>query len=83
MNDGGTLPAQCWVGPRGATRLREPLDSWVPVGATLATALGVLATVASGEFKMTWAYLLIDIPLVAVAAVIGFLVTRRLAATAR
>ena len=55
----------------------------VPVGATLATALGVLATVASGEFRVTWAYLLIDIPLVAVAAVAGFLVTRRLAATTR
>jgi hypothetical protein len=54
----------------------------VPVGAALATALGVLATVASGEFKMTWAYVLIDIPLVGVAAVAGFLVTRRLAATA-
>lgn len=55
----------------------------VPVGAALATALGVLATVASGEFKVTWAYLLIDIPLVGVAAVAGFLVTRQLAATAR
>jgi hypothetical protein len=55
----------------------------VPVGATLATAVGVLATVASGEFRVTWAYLLIDIPLVAVAAVAGFLVTRRLVATTR
>lgn len=55
----------------------------VPVGTTLATALGVLATVASGEFRVTWAYLLIDIPLVAVAAVAGFVVTRRLVATTR
>jgi hypothetical protein len=55
----------------------------VPVGAALATALGVLATVASGESKVTWAYLLIDIPLVAVAAVAGFLVTRRLSTAAR
>lgn len=55
----------------------------VPLGVPLATAFGVLATVASGEFKMTWAYLLIDIPLVGVAAVTGFLVARRLALTAR
>jgi hypothetical protein len=55
----------------------------VPVGAALATALGVLATVASGESNATWAYLLIDISLVAVAAVAGFRVTRRLSTAAR
>jgi hypothetical protein len=55
----------------------------VPIGAALATALGVLATVVSGEFKVTWAYLLIDIPLVAVAAVAGFLVTRWLSTMVR
>jgi hypothetical protein len=55
----------------------------VPVGAALATALGVLATMASGELKVTWAYLLIDIPLVAVAAVLGFVVTRWLSTAAR
>jgi hypothetical protein len=51
----------------------------LPVGAALAVALGVLATVASGEFRVSWAYLLIDIPLVAVAAILGLLIARGLA----
>ena len=38
----------------------------LPVGAVLAIVLGVLATVITGEFKSSWGYLLIDIPLVAV-----------------
>jgi hypothetical protein len=50
----------------------------VPVGTALAVALGVLATVVSGEFKTSWAFLLIDIPLVALAAVGGLLATRRI-----
>ncbi len=44
----------------------------VPVGIALAILFGVMATVASGEFLESWAFLLIDIPLVAIAAVIGF-----------
>jgi hypothetical protein len=52
----------------------------VPVGAALAVVVGALATVVSGEFKVSWAYLLFDIPLVAVCAVLGFLVARRLRA---
>jgi hypothetical protein len=47
----------------------------VPVGIVLAIALGVLATVASGEFLESWAFLLIDIPLVAISAAIGFAAT--------
>jgi TctA family transporter len=42
-----------------------------------AVVLGVMATVISGEFKASWEYLLFDIPLVAVSAVLGFLVARR------
>ena len=46
------------------------------VGVPVAIVLGILATVISGEFKTSWGYLLIDIPLVAVAAVVGMLVAR-------
>ncbi len=52
----------------------------LPVGAILAVALGVLATVITGEFKSSWGYLLIDIPLVALSALAGLLAGRRVAA---
>jgi len=47
-------------------------------GAALAVVFGVLATVVSGEFKLSWGYLLFDIPLVACVAVLSLMVTRRL-----
>jgi len=50
----------------------------LPLGALLAVALGTLATVVTGEFKVSWGYLLFDIPLVAVAAFLGFLSARHL-----
>ena len=50
----------------------------IPAGAALATALGVLVTVATGEFAISPAYLLIDIPLVAAASLIGLAAGRRL-----
>jgi high-affinity Fe2+/Pb2+ permease len=43
----------------------------VPVGAALAIAFGVVATIVSGEFRISWAFLLIDIPLVAVSAAVS------------
>jgi hypothetical protein len=46
-----------------------------PVGIGLVIVFGVLATVASGEFLESWAFLLVDIPLVAIAAVLGFVAT--------
>jgi hypothetical protein len=49
----------------------------IPVGILFALLLGVLATVVTGEFKTSWSYLLIDIPLVAASATIGFLAGRR------
>jgi hypothetical protein len=49
----------------------------VRVGAVLAVALGVLATVVTGEFKTSWAFVLIDIPLVGVAAVCGLVAARQ------
>jgi hypothetical protein len=55
--------------------LRPSMRKWV--GAPLAVVFGVLATVASGEFRVSWAYLLIDIPLVAFSATVGLLVSQR------
>jgi len=50
----------------------------VPIGAFLIVALGVLATVVSGEYRISWSFLLIDIPLVAVSAAAGLFLTHRL-----
>ena len=50
----------------------------VPVGAVLVVAFGVLATVASGEFLISWAFLLIDVPLVGVSTAISLIVTHHL-----
>ncbi len=44
----------------------------------LSIPLGALATIASGEFRLSWGYLLIDAPLVAVFAVLGAVVAYRL-----
>jgi hypothetical protein len=44
----------------------------------LIIAFGVLATVVSGEYLISWSFLLIDIPLVAVSAAAGLFVTHRL-----
>ena len=55
----------------------------LPIGAALAIVLGVLATVITGEFKSSWGYLLIDIPLVGLAAVAGLLAGRRVAPAAQ
>jgi hypothetical protein len=53
----------------------------VGVGASI--VLGTLATVVSGEYRIGWEFLLIDIPLVAVCSLTGFatacVVRRRLA----
>ena len=50
----------------------------VPVGLVLIIAFGFLATVVSGEFLISWSFLLIDIPLVAVSAAAGLFMTHRL-----
>jgi hypothetical protein len=49
----------------------------VLVGVAFSVPAGLLATVLSGEWRISWAYLLIDIPLVAVAAVVGVIASRR------
>ena len=50
------------------------------VGGLLSFVVGTAATVISGEFRMSWDYLLVDIPLVALSAYVGFVVTRALVA---
>jgi len=44
----------------------------------LVVVIGISATIASGEFRISWGFLFIDIPLVAVAAVAGFAIFRLL-----
>lgn len=50
----------------------------VPVGVVLIVSFGVFATVASGEFLISWAFLLIDVPLVAASTAVGLVVAHRL-----
>ncbi len=45
-------------------------------GAAAAVVLGTLATVISGEHLVSWGFLLVDIPLVGLFAVVGVLVSR-------
>jgi xanthosine utilization system XapX-like protein len=59
-----------------AARIR-PSVRW-PVVGVLAVALGMAATIVTGEAAISWGYVLIDIPMVAVAASVGFLVVHRL-----
>ena len=54
--------------------IRRSLRLWV--GIPLSIALGVAATVLSGEFEVGWEYLLIDIPLVVVSAGLSFTLAR-------
>ena len=46
-------------------------------GAALVLLLAFLATVASGEFRISWSFVLVDIPMVAVPACAGFFALRR------
>jgi hypothetical protein len=54
--------------------IRPSLRLWI--GIPLSIALGLAATVLSGEFEVGWEYLLIDIPLVAVSAGLSFTLAR-------
>ena len=54
-----------------------------PVGAILIVAFGVLATVVSGEYLVSWSFLLIDIPLVALSVAASLFVTHRLRQASR
>jgi hypothetical protein len=57
--------------------LRPTSRRWL--GALLVFTLGVMATVVTGEFEASWAFVLVDVPLVAMAALCGLLVTRQAA----
>jgi hypothetical protein len=46
------------------------------VGVITSVVLGTTATVVSGEYKIGWEFLLIDIPLVAIASAAGFATAR-------
>jgi hypothetical protein len=57
----------------------------LPIAFAAALVLGLIATIISGEYKLAWEFLLVDIPLVAAASWVGYLVARyfRLGAKAR
>jgi dolichyl-phosphate-mannose--protein O-mannosyl transferase len=46
------------------------------VGVAASVVLGTIATVVSGEYKVGWEFLLIDIPLVAVCSAAAFSTVR-------
>ena len=50
----------------------------LPIGAALAVPLGVAATFFTGESEISWAFVLIDVPIVSLSAVVGLAVARRL-----
>jgi hypothetical protein len=54
--------------------IRPSLRLWI--GIPVSIVLGLAATVLSGEFEVSWDYLLIDIPLVAVSAGLSFTLAR-------
>ena len=56
----------------GSLTVRRP----VLVGVLFSVVTGVLATVLAAEWQISWAFLLIDIPLVGMSAVIGDLLAR-------
>ncbi len=50
----------------------------LPVGILTAVILGTLATIASGEYRIGWEFLLVDIPLVGVSTVVSLVAGRSL-----
>jgi hypothetical protein len=54
--------------------IRPQMRLEVGVGASV--VLGTLATIISGEYRIGWEFLLIDIPLVALCSVSGFATAR-------
>ena len=60
------------VGSLASRRVRL----WVTLA--LSIVFGIAATVVSGEFRVSWDYLLVDIPLVLVSACVVLIATRTL-----
>ena len=50
----------------------------VPIGVVLILTFGVIATMVSDEYLISWSFLLVDVPLVAISAGAGLFVTHRL-----
>ena len=50
-----------------------------PVGALLSILLGICASAVTGELSISWAYVLIDIPLVALSATVCLVAARTFA----
>jgi hypothetical protein len=48
----------------------------IAVYAWLPLAIGVAATVISGEFELSWGFLLVDVPLAAIAFAAGLALAR-------
>jgi hypothetical protein len=48
----------------------------VAVGALLSIVLGVCASAVTGELRISWEYVLVDIPLVAASASVCFVIAR-------
>lgn len=57
----------------GTTARRRP---WVWLA--LSVVFGMAATVLSGEYQVSWEYLLVDIPLVGCASAVAFVASRTL-----
>jgi hypothetical protein len=57
-----------WITPRSRKR----------IGVPAAVALAFVATLISGEFRISWGFLLVDIPLVALSTYIGFVVLQQM-----
>ena len=49
-----------------------------PVGVVAAAAIGFTATVISGEYRIGWEFLAIDIPGAALATLAGFIAVKQL-----
>jgi hypothetical protein len=60
----------------GWSSRRRSWGVWLAV----AVVLGVLATVVTGEWRTSWGFVLVDIPLVALCAAAGLRLARWLAA---
>jgi hypothetical protein len=56
----------------GALTTRRGVITWIGIS----VVFGVAATFLTGEWRVSWAFLLVDIPLVACAAVAGHLLSR-------
>ena len=55
----------------------------LPMGAGLAIVLGAFATAVTGEAEASWAFVLIDVPIVALAAALGLAAGRVLSPAQR